>query len=606
MTTKLKIVLFFLFSFSFFFESNAFVERDSATIVKQKKCFGVFKKAFGFLGYLNYSDRRVDRALQGIKLFENYKGKIINDIQITVMYPYGVNLDSIGVYHPTKFQKFANSIQFKTRDWVIRNELLFAKGDSLDPISIADSERNLWQKNIYKDVKFVITTNADSSVNIAVFIRDKWNWSVASQIDYDKMKLGLQFNNVLGLPHVIGGYVGLRYRKDNLVTSDFYYQYSNINATQISIYAKAIIENFQKTGKISIIRPFFSSKPQWATDFTLTVSTQKNATTNVLSNAIPTNITYIKQSFWMAKSFIPSAKINAKYPQLRIVASARFSRTDYLKRPFLHNDSRSLNYINNTFLMGSVGFARWDYYVDRNVYYLNTQEYFTKGLNFALIGGFQEDEENETRFYTGFVANYGRYFNKAGYLLSQFGYGGFSKEKVYNQMLLDIRNNFYTIPYKLGKCHVRNFFGSIVKLGFNRPYGTEIVINDNNGLKGLFANTLRAQRSFSFSYESVFYADFKVLGFTSAVFVFADLAVYQTKDDITQNSLQSGVGFGLRLRNLDMGIDFLEVSFLYYPKLNIPEQKPFNFWGDYLNSRVPARKDVFLPSVLTIDDNNVW
>lgn len=590
-----------------FCSSNAteILLQDSAATAQKKVVLKKLSKAFSFLGYLNYSDRRVDRALQGITVFEKYKGKKIAAINISVLYPYGVNLDSPDIYHPGKFQKFANSIQFKTRNWVISNELLFNVGDTLDPIAVADSERNIWKKEIYKDVKFNITELDSQSVEIEVLIRDKWNWSVLSNVGYDYLKLGLQFNNVLGFPHSIGANMGIRFRKDNLLFSELYYRYQNIKSSQISISAKGYIDNFQKSGSIYAYRPFYSSKPQWAGSFYFTFSDQRKSATNLVSDAINTNVQYIYQDFWMAKSFFPNKKILSRFPHLRLVASTRFSRTDYLKRPFLHNSSRSLNFVNNTIMLASIGFARWDYYIDRNVYYMNVQEYFTKGLNFSLVAGFQEDEENETRFYSGFVANYGKYFRKGGYWLAQFSYGGFSKTKQYNQILLDIRNNFYTPPYKTGRAYFRSFINSIVKLGFNRPYGSEIVINDNNGLKGLFAYTLRAQRSFSLSYEAVFYADFKVLGFTSAVFMFADLSLYQVKNNITDNTFQSGLGFGLRLRNLDFGIDFIEIAFLYYPKLNIPEQKQITFWGDYRNSRIPAKRDAFLPSVLSIDDNNV-
>ncbi|MFN8278010.1 MAG: hypothetical protein U0T84_11035 [Chitinophagales bacterium] len=574
--------------------------KDPKAEEKRKKILRGLGKSFQLLAYLNYSDRRVDRPLDGVQVFELFRGKTIRKVDVRVLYPYGINLDSPNVYHPTRFQKFANSTQFRTRNWVIENELLFHSGESVDPIAMADSERNLWAKGIYKDIKFLITEVDSNLIDVAVLIRDKFNWSIASSIDYDKFTMGLELQNILGLPHQFGAYVALNFRPDNLYTFRLKYAYNNIRSSFIDLRADGSYDKFQQGGKLTIQRKFFSAAPQWAGHFKFSFYNQDVSAPVLLSNPIATKVQYGTVDFWMAKSFRFSGELGRKYPLLRLIGSTRFYNRLYTKRPFLHSEDLSQNYVNSTTVLGSIGFARWDYYVDRRVYGLGPSEYFTKGLNAALLLGFQQDEELQERFYSGFALEYGRFFEKYGYWLTLVKYGGFSKPREYQQILLQWKNNFYTLPYKLGKSHVRQFFTTDINLGFNRPYGREIVVNDYNGLTGLYSSSLRGSRSYAFNYELDFYADFKVLGFNSSVFVFTDLVLLQ-QADIRKNYFQSAVGFGLRLRNLNFGIDFIQVMFAYYPNLKVPEARQYNILGNYLNDRVPARNDLFLPNVLGLD-----
>jgi hypothetical protein len=78
------------------------------------------KKALKILSFLNYCDARIDRPVQDAKAFECYKGKRIRRLEVEVVYPYGVSLDSPNRYHPTKLQAGANKMQFSTRDQVIK------------------------------------------------------------------------------------------------------------------------------------------------------------------------------------------------------------------------------------------------------------------------------------------------------------------------------------------------------------------------------------------------------------------------------------------------------------------------------------------------------
>ena len=574
-------------------------KRKPTPEARKKKSQKAAIKALKILSFLNYSDRNVDRPLVGPIAFQRYKGKRIRHIEVKVMYPYGIDLDSPSVYHPTKFQKFANKIQFRTRQWVIFNELLFKEGDAIDPILFSDSQRNLWTKGIYKDIKFILADVGNGDVDVIVYIRDKWNWSVTSSLDYDKVTPGIQFNNIFGLPQSINGGVSINYRADNIYTINAAYKYSNIKSTFIDASLNITYDRFRQGGGLEIIRNFYSAKAEWAGHVKAYIVNQSYIAPSLSSRPILAPNLSNTQDIWLARAFKMPFKFYEKSPLLRLIVSTRLLRTAYMSRPYIHNLDRSINFVNTTYLLGAIGMARWDYYIDHNVYELGKAEYFTKGLSASLLVGFQEDEELSRRTYVGASLQYGKYFQNAGYLLSQFKYGGFATDRSYDQILVDWQNTFYTVPHKIGRATSRHFINTNMKLGFSRPAGREIVANNSNGLRGLYSNELRGNRTYGLGYEVDFYAQKRVAGFASSMFLFTDLVLIQKT--VQENRFQSAVGFGFRLRNLNFGIDFIEILFAYYPKLQVNDQKPYNYLGNYKNDRTPEKRDLFTPNILSVD-----
>ena len=149
----------------------------------------------------------------------------------------------------------------------------------------------------------------------------------------------------------------------------------------------------------------------------------------------------------------------------------------------------------------------------------------------------------------------------------------------------------------------RQFISASVNLGFNRPVGKELVVNNNDGMRGIFTNYIQGNRSYVFNFETDVYPTFKVLNFTSCVFAFADIAITQ-QNSLWGYNLKQGYGAGIRLRNLGLGIGLFEFTFAYYPYLNIPSLKPYAFIGGFENMRAISPQNLFLPGILTTDDGN--
>jgi hypothetical protein len=137
-------------------------------------------------------------------------------------------------------------------------------------------------------------------------------------------------------------------------------------------------------------------------------------------------------------------------------------------------------------------------------------------------------------------------------------------------------------------------------MSFNRP--AQNLLDLNGQVIGLSTTKYRGNHSFSFRIEEDFYANFKVLGFSSCVYIFANMGII-SKNDIrpfTKVETAQIVGFGLRLRNVNVGMGFIDLSFGYYPSLP-KELKQTYFGTNFVNPNQAGVTNLFSSNYLNLD-----
>ena len=563
-----------------------------------------FEKAVLYLTYMNYSDRAKERAVLGTAPYEPYEGLMIRKINIRVLKPYGTDVDNPDYYKVNKLQNFSNRIQFSTRTWVVKNDLQFHEGKLVKAMDFSDTERLLWSRGMYKDLKIVIVpVEGTREVDVEVIIRDRWAWRITTNIEFTNVNVGVGLANFFGLPHTIYNRIAFNFQPGNLYTLFGGYNYRNIARSKINFEAEYVYDKLNTLGDVGFYKDFLSADDRWAGHARFYINDSKGNQTGIGGEIIPTNVLYHMEDLWLAYSFRFKSTKKKSAELNRIVISGRVIHTDYLRRPFTRSRDRSQSFFDNTTALFSVGFSRWDYYFDRDVFYLGRGEYFPKGLNAALIGGWQRDEELANRMYTGFRVNYAHYFPRFGYWYNEMSYGGYTNFKQYQQILLQLRQSIYTNKLKMGKCHYRQIFSVLSNFGFERPLGRENVLNEQTGLSGVRVNNIRGQSNIVFNLESAFYPTFKVVGVTSCVFAFADLAITSDRGYLFDQSprFYQSFGFGLRMRNQDFGWGFIELKFAYVPRLEEYGFRPYLFNANYINQRDIPRVNIFRPELLNID-----
>ena len=106
-----------------------------------------------------------------------------------------------------------NALHIRTRPWVVRRELLFDVGDSVDARRLEETERNLRRLGIFRDAH-VDTVRVDDRLVARVVTYDGWTTSLETALSFTgdvvTWSVGLNERNVLGTGHLLGG----NYRKE--------------------------------------------------------------------------------------------------------------------------------------------------------------------------------------------------------------------------------------------------------------------------------------------------------------------------------------------------------------------------------------------------------
>ena len=127
-----------------------------------------------------------------------------------------IDIDAGEVFDPTQpdedlwLFRWVNALHIRTREGVIRRELLSRVGAPFDPQRVAESERNLRALGIFQDVT-IAATLVDGGVRLRVRTADRWALRLLTDIgkegDIYRVRLGLENINFLGRGSVFGGNV---------------------------------------------------------------------------------------------------------------------------------------------------------------------------------------------------------------------------------------------------------------------------------------------------------------------------------------------------------------------------------------------------------------
>jgi hypothetical protein len=106
--------------------------------------------------------------------------------------------------------RLANALHFRTRESVIRRELLFDPGDCYDPFRLSESERLLRAWDIFANVDVFGVLQPDSTWHVIVSTRDEWSTRVDVRVRVDN---GIELQgvrvfetNLLGRAHALGAF----------------------------------------------------------------------------------------------------------------------------------------------------------------------------------------------------------------------------------------------------------------------------------------------------------------------------------------------------------------------------------------------------------------
>lgn len=163
-----------------------------------------------------------------------------------------------------------NTVHVNTRHHVLKQELLFGRGDRFDAQKLAETERNLRALGYLNDIRVTATdTTADGRVNVLVSARESWTLNTAfaytrASDGGQRWSASISDGNVLGGGFLLGAGVG-----ENEVGSFTHLWFSKRRPFGTAWHVSAYYDEPSGGHRRGFVlgRPFYSQDDRWGLTF---------------------------------------------------------------------------------------------------------------------------------------------------------------------------------------------------------------------------------------------------------------------------------------------------------------------------------------------------
>jgi hypothetical protein len=542
---------------------------------KSAEKYFVTRKLFGVI-FSKSRRANEDKIIISEKATDKYLpfgNRTLRNISITRLAPFGPSVfDSVknGI---SSLEKVGNILHIKTLEITIRNSLLVAKGDTLLPRYMAESEDFIRKLPYISDVAIVITPiNNTNEADIEVIVMDKW--SIAGNISVTNSKQG----NIEVFDNNIGG-TGLG------ILGKLHYDYTNGNSygRELELFSKNPLGyKANSTLKVrnglgydntllSVDKIFATTKTKWAGGF----SFQHNSEPLYLQQTgIATSQSYRYADTWFGLSFNQKNISNLSTPVKYSITIAYKYKT-FFNRPITQIDSNLTFQNRNLYLVG-LSLSKHETYRDNFLYNFGTTEDVPSGFLAQLVGGY-EFGEFENRPYVGTELSLGKAL-PLGYIQAKCKIGGYPNENNLSQGVFSLHLQYHTKKIYYSNWLFRMFFdGSFIK-GINRTKGEGEYLYFQNTTLGSHLNYLYGKEKLNANIKVMAYSPLKVIGFKFAFYGFTDCLALKTSNSLFgSNSFALGFGMGVKIRNDNLVFNTFSLQLGYYPI--VPLAREFTFYN---------------------------
>ncbi len=504
--------------------------------------------------------------LLSYEYYKSFQKKTIGTISIRSLKVFGPNFDDTLKTTNIWIEKTANKLHSKSNLYVIRKNLWIREGQSLDPDLMMDNERLLRSLPYLKDVRIIITPRPsnDDLVDVLILTQDVFSFGVTGGIGNVKNgEVGIYDKNILGVGHEVGITVVGHTDRSPHIGFESYYAVNNIMGNFINFSAGYANTYQHQELFVSLQRDFLRPQSVYAGGLTALRSFR---TDRVYLNSNVTTIdslNYIYLDGWYGRRL--KLGINPNDSRFQMTLSGRIRYTHFYDRP-LPDSNNNQYFTNSQFYLGSLSFSHRSYVRDYLVYSYGITEDIPKGYLCELVFGFDHNEFND-RWYSHVFLSTGNLFkNKPFYLYTSLGVGSFFKQSHTEQGMADLKVDFISQLFKVWNVKARQFIKLNYTIGFNRFEIENLLLLNNNGIRGFGSRIGKGKQRLSLNVENVFFQKKSILNFQSAIFSFFDIGIVgPAEQSIFKQSYYAGLGVGLRIRNENLVFKTIQLRLAYYP-----------------------------------------
>ena len=485
------------------------------------------------------------------RLYAPYAGRRIAEVRIERARPFNPEGPWIG--------RTANSIHTLTRHSIIRRDLLFARGDTLDPQVIARTLQLLQSRRHFSEVTVEVRPDSLDSMQVDLIVRTRDSWTLNVDAGFHgsgEASLGLSESNLFGRGQRLRIETNLDYRNLDYGGNAVEYGAPNVFGSFFDFEFAAGRSFRTSRFELGLRKEFLLP-----TDYELGVTYHNDKVKHRFVDRDTTELVKARNfDLWGGYArYVPQWKsslfFTGRYNHRNV--TLRPDDTAERMHPALHDFDM---------LLFGAGLYREHTFAANMIYGYGRREYVTGGFKSELTGGYLWGEFSD-EFYFGLSHRMGG-FTRIGYLMGSAAWGAYldPRQGDWRRSTLDIEGMWFSNLLRKGRSHVRQFVTLRYTLGWNRFGGADesIRFGPEARLRALHGRTPGTNRLL-LNTETVLFTPYQPLGFKIACYGFWDAGLIGYRSSIFRNAAFTSLGIGLRMRNehlvfqaiqLELGVSF--------------------------------------------------
>lgn len=551
---------------------------DSVKVYKKIETYAKKSKVKGFIYRLLFKANRKSATTPTNtlrkrffikKAFDRSEGKIIRTITIETLDPFGYSVDNYTDVPEKGFEKTGNRLHLKTKNWTIRNLLLFKKNEPLDSLLAKESERLIRRQRYVRSViiKPIEIPNNKDSVDISIRVLDSWSLIPTGAVSNTRGDFELTERNFLGLGHEFQNDFTKRFDTGQ---SAYKAKYSINNIKNTFINTSFTYENSLDNFTIKSARV----ERQFVSPFTRNaggVFLEKRFYTDSLPDAgqvfSKQQFKLTTQEYWYGHSFRIFGGKNEDYRTTNLISAIGFKNVSYENRPELAYDPSQF-FSGEKLYLGSIGLNTRKFAEDKYLFNFGIIEDVPYGQVYAITGGFQDKNNKRRGYFSGRFA-YGNYFD-FGYLGTDVQWGSFFTNGVTEETTFRVEANYFTNLLSIGSWRVRQFIKPTVVIGNHRApiIKDRVTLSDQNSITGFNNPLINGNRKLTLTFQTQTYAPGNWHGFHFSPFYNMTFGLLgNVNDKVFDDRLYSKFSIGMLINNDYLVFNSFQISFSYYPSI---------------------------------------
>ncbi len=511
------------------------------------------------------------------KIYLGTTGHIIDKIRIIRLKPFGTSVTEDTVPRNLSWLgRAGNTVHVNTREFIIRNALLFREGDLVSAFKLADSERFLRELRYIDDARIIAIPVSEDHAEVVVLVQDIFPYAVSFGTNFaSNANFSVTNRNILGVGVELKAGSFIDSRKDRLMGYEGMLRVQNIGHTFITFQADYLDRYENKRLGFMFTRDFYAPTTKYAGHLSFYDS---QVPVNFNHPEVPDPLTYpilVRFNYtdvWLGRSFLINKNPFNKQRN-NITVSLGAQRTYFIDRP---ENSQSLYYKfqNRTTLLSSLTYSQQAYYTANYIYNYGRTEDIPYGYLASVVAG-KEFNELYDRPYIGANFSAGYYLPKLGYLSGQAVYGTFFRKGT-EQGTVSVELNYFTNLYVIGRYSQRTFINGQYTRQLDTRLDDYLIIDGDYGIPGFRNDSIMGRHRFNISAEQDLFTPWKPGGFRFVMYAFANVCWLGGYDkNILESTCYTSFGVGFRIRNNRLIFNTLQIQFAYFP--NIPSNSRFRY-----------------------------